>query len=511
MTEAVADESAVPSRRGPSLAAMSLEARAARLAAMGRLPKPTGQDGESLSISDLYQTVDRAIKTAVRGHVWVAGEVRSVTVSSRGICYIDLVDPATRQESDRPVLRAVCWSSQWSRIRASLDRLGIVLDAGLVVRVRGEVQLYRPRGQISFIVSELDTDALLGKVAAERARVVKALVDADLYDRNRQVAVPAVPSCIGLVASPGTEGFRDFLGQLEESGIGFRVRVVPTRVQGRGAPALVAGAIRRLQSAGCDVVVVVRGGGSKADLATFDSEPVARAIARSHVAVWTGIGHTGDLSVADEVANRTFITPTDCGRELAGLAVAYWRSAVGRGVTVSRLASQQLTDAARASERRRRSVEVGAGRQLDRHSDRLVHRARSLRGAARGQVDGRLVDLANRARVAARISTRVLTSEEQRTLARAVRMTALPVRCLEVEDLRISHRRSLLSAYDYQRQLDRGYSVTRDAAGAVVRSVGAAPAGAQLETEVADGRFASVVTGPEPVPTTEPADGEGSA
>ena len=167
----VGDESAVPSRHGPNLAAMSLEARAARLAAMGRLPKPTAQDGESLSISDLYQTVDRAIKTAVRGHVWVTGEVRSVTVSSRGICYIDLVDPATRQESDRPVLRAVCWSSQWSRIRASLDRLGIVLDAGLVVRVRGEVQLYRPRGQISFIVSELDTDALLGKVAAERARV----------------------------------------------------------------------------------------------------------------------------------------------------------------------------------------------------------------------------------------------------------------------------------------------------------------------------------------------------
>ena len=70
---------------------------------------------------------------------------------------------------------------------------------------------------------------------------------------------------------------------------------------------------------------MVRGGGSKADLAAFDAEPVARAIATSDVPVWTGIGHTGDQSVADEVANRSFITPTECGQELARLAIDYWR------------------------------------------------------------------------------------------------------------------------------------------------------------------------------------------
>ncbi len=423
---------------------------------------------------------------------------------------MDLVDPANRGDSDRPVLKVVCWSTRWARIRSSLDRLGIAFDAGMVVRVRGEVQLYQPRGEISFIVSELDTDALLGKVAAERARVVKSLVDADLYDRNRQVTVPPVPSSIGLVASPGTEGFRDFMGQLEASGIGFTVRLVPTRVQGRGAPALVAGAIRRLQSAGCDVIVIVRGGGSKADLATFDAEPVARAIARSDIAVWTGIGHTGDLSVADEVANRALITPTDCGRELADLADAYWRSAVGRGLEVSRQATRRLTEAMQSSERHRRSVETCTVRQLDRHADRLVHRARSLRGAARGQVDGRLVELANRSRAASRGSTRVLTNEEQRTLARAARVTALPLRCIEVEELRTSHRRSLLGAYDYQRQLERGYSVTRDASGAVVRSADAVEPGARLETEVADGRIASIVSGTGPGTVPLATDDEGS-
>ncbi len=93
----------------------------------------------------------------------------------------------------------------------------------------------------------------------------------------------------------------------------------------------------------------------------------------------------------------------------------------------------------------------------------------------------------------------MLTNEEQRTLARALRMRALPLRCLEVEELRTSHRKSLLGAYDYQRQLERGYSVTRDASGAVVRSVEprSNPV-SQLETEVADGRIASVVSGTRP-------------
>ncbi len=466
---------------------MSLDSRVAR-------PGPDRPDGEALSISDLYGLIDRALKSALPDEVWVSGEVRSFNVSSRGHCYLDLVDPVNAQDSGTPVLKVVCWSGRWSRVRNTLDQLGITLDAGLVVRVRGEVQLYKPRGDISFILSELDTDALLGKVAAERARLIKALVDENLFDRNRRIPVPRLPLRIGLVASPGTEGYRDFIGRLHSSQMAFDVRTVATQVQGREAPASVASAIRRLQSEPCDVIVVVRGGGSKADLATFDAEPVARAIADSDTPVWTGIGHTGDQSVADEVANRTFITPTECGQELARLATDFWRACIDAGVVAARRARDQVAGAERSLDRQRHIMATGARTQIDRHADRLDHRGRTVRGVAKGQLDSHAQRLHVKGRAIASAARRSLSTDEERLSGRSQRLATLPARRLQVEDLRAAQWRRLLGAYDYQRQLERGYSVTRGESGAVLRSISGLVPGSRLVTQLSDGEVTSEVT-----------------
>lgn len=481
---------------------MTLSSRAARL----------GLDlgPEALSISELYGRIDRALRGALPGEFWVSGEVRSFNVSSRGHCYLDLVDPVRAQDSASPVLKVICWSSRWRAVRSTLDQLGINLDTGLVVRVKGEVQLYKPRGEISFKLSELDTDALLGKVAAERARLIKALVDEGLFDRNRRLPVPRLPLRIGLVASPGTEGYRDFMGCLEASGMAFVARIVPTQVQGRQAAATVAAAIRRLQSAECDVLVVVRGGGSKADLATFDAEPVARAIATSAIPVWTGIGHTGDQSVADEVSGRSFITPTECGQELARLALEFWRSGMESGLIVSRLARDQLVRSEQLLARQRHTTATGARSQLHRHSDRLVHRAHTLRGAVRGQVESHARHLGVQRSDLARYAARSLTARQEGLLSRARRLATLPDRRLEVEEFRAAQWKRLLGAYDYQRQLDRGYSVTRDALGKVVRSAAALEEGSVLVTRLSEGEVVSTVTDTVAPPTPAHEDSSGA-
>jgi exodeoxyribonuclease VII large subunit len=466
--------------------------------ALGSPASRLGSDelvSDALSIADLYGRIDRALRGALPGQLWVSGEVRSFKVSARGHCYIELGDPADRSAS-APVLKVVCWSSRWSKVCALLDQLGIVLDAGMVVRVKGEVQLYKARGDISFILSELDTEALLGKVAAERARLVKALVDEDLFDRNRRLPVPHPALNIGLVASPGTEGFRDFMGSLESSGMAFAVRLVPTHVQGRRASASVASAIRRLSGESIDIMVVVRGGGSKADLATFDAESVARAIAGADIPVWTGIGHTGDLSVADEIANRAFITPTECGQELARAVTAFWQSRLEAGLVVGRLARQQMASADRLLERHRHSTITCARTQLERHGDRLIHRSYALRAAARGHLDAHDRRVRQRVEDLVKTSRRSVIGDQERMGERTRRLAVLSDRRLEVETQRIGHWRRLLGAYDYRRQLERGYSVTRDAMGTVVRSTRQVEPGALLFTHVSDGEMVSTVADP---------------
>jgi exodeoxyribonuclease VII large subunit len=466
---------------------VSLESRAERLVVDHGGP-------DALSITEFYGKVDRAIRTSFPSALWITGEIRSMKVLPRGHCFIDLVDPSNAQDSGAPTLNIKCWSTRWRSVRSTLDSLGIILDAGMVVRVRGEVQFYPARGTVDFILSELDTDALLGKVAAERTRLVKALVDERLFDRQRSLHVPPVPLRVGLVASPETEGCNDFLGGLRSSGLAFAVTVAPTAVQGKGAPARVARAITRLGREPLDVIVVVRGGGSKADLAAFDAEPVARAIATSKTPIWTGIGHTGDQSVADEVANRAFITPTECGQELARVVSDYWTASMRAGLVVSRHSREMLGRSEQALYRHRHGMVTGTRSQLDRHADHLVHGARALRGAARGQIETRAHHLEGRAQSVARSSRRSLDSGRRALDVQSQRLVTLPGRRLQGEELRSAQWRRLLGAYDYRRLLERGYSVTRDESGRVVRSAAEVAPGSRLVTRLTDGDVMSIVT-----------------
>jgi exodeoxyribonuclease VII large subunit len=277
------------------------------------------------------------------------------------------------------------------------------------------------------------------------------------------------------VASPGTEGYRDFLGQLEGSGFSFSVSVVPTTVQGADAPSAIAGAIAALTapSAGdLDLVVLVRGGGSKADLAAFDTEAVARAVATCPLPVWTGIGHTGDESVADLVANRSCITPTECGRELALRVGEWWEARVAAPAdTLRRRVGEALAAAAQRDHAARVRLAVTTRHLLSAQGDRLRAQARAT----------------------ARLAPLVVDGSRSRVAERASRLVPLSLGHLGRATERAEGWRRLLAAYDVDRQLERGYTLTFDHRGRVVRSVAEVAEGSALTTRFSDGTARSLV------------------
>jgi exodeoxyribonuclease VII large subunit len=222
-------------------------------------------------VGEFYQLLTAQLESAFgRRHPhWVRGEIAKVY--EKGHIYIDLVDAGSAaSDAKRPVLNAHCWGTPWAPMKKRLAADGITLKPGMVVSFYGYVDVYAPQGKIGFTITEIDVEGLLGDVARRRQELIARLQAEGLLEANKRTTVSPVPLRVGLVASPGTEGYSDFTGQLLHSGYGFEIVLVRTAVQGEAAPPQIVNAIEALDEHGVDIICLVRGGGSKGDLACFE-------------------------------------------------------------------------------------------------------------------------------------------------------------------------------------------------------------------------------------------------
>jgi len=408
---------------------------------------------EVLEVGAFYQLLTAQLESAFgRRHPhWVRGEIAKVY--EKGHVYVDLVDAgSTSSDTKRPVLNAHCWATPWAPLKKKLAAEGVTLTAGLIVNFYGYVDVYAPQGRIGFTILQIDVQGLLGDVARRRAELIARLGAEGLLATNKNVATSPVPLRVGLVASPGTEGYSDFTGQLLNSGYGFEIVLVKSAVQGEGAPAQIVAAIEALDLHGVDIICVVRGGGSKGDLACFDDERVARAIALCTTPVFTGIGHTGDESVADLVAHTRAITPTKLGEEIAAI-VDSWHA---RHV---RVPAQRVLDATTAI--------------LDEATEYAAERRRTMIFAVRDRLRAEQRHLA---------STRgALLMHSRHLLNTGAQM--------------LTSHRALLSAYDPKRRLAQGWSIVTNRDGRAVTSLDDVRVGDSVSVLVSDGSFESTVDG----------------
>ncbi|MGH9299330.1 MAG: exodeoxyribonuclease VII large subunit [Acidimicrobiales bacterium] len=447
----------------------------------------------SLSIAEFYERLGQALRREFPEEIWVTGEIRKVTVARTGHRYLEMADHCPGSEdrggagtgpvSNAPLgnggrpaaaLEVACWSRAWPAIAAELKEVGVELTAGLVLRVRGRVSVWEGGAKVRFSMSALDVEALVGGIAAARRKLLLALESEGILDANRRLPVPLVPLQVGLVTSAGGEAYRDFTGQLQRSGLAFETRFEPVLVQGAGAPREIAEAVERLRAGNPDVIVIVRGGGAKGDLAAFDHEVVARAITSSRCPIWTGIGHTGDRSVADEVAQRALVTPTACGEAVVDAVVSYLDGVRARSARIG----EAVSNAVAGCEHR----VIAARSDLSRAARHEISRAESSAELAR-----------NRAQRGAVLAIERCSASLSR---RAGRLSSSGAHRLLASEERLGQQRAMLDAFDPRRQLERGWSLTRREGGGIVRSVADVMAGQHLVTIVADGTVPSVAGEP---------------
>lgn len=423
---------------------------------------------ETFTVAGLTAAIAQAVSRAFPNQIWVRGEIRDLSRPASGHVFFSLVDP----DDDWVLLPVALFATEKRMVNRLLTRSGALrMTNGVDVRIRGEVLHYPQRGVVQVRMTFIDTDYTVGKLAAQRAKVLRALGADGLLERNSRVAMPLVPLRVGLLTSRGSAAEADFLSGIEASPYRFDVVLVDSRVQGVDAVATLIAGLDHLDGA-VDLVAIVRGGGPATDLAAFDDEQLARRVAVMRIPVLTGIGHETDRTMADEVAARVHKTPTEAAAAIVALVAAFDHrlDTVGRRIAAGARRKVAGDEAALAARHQR----------LVRSSRRALATQLQRLGASGGRIAGH--------------ARRTLTESRGSIAQRTQRLMRTAPLALERATLGLGARQDRIASADPIRLLDRGWSITRTADGSVLRGIGSLGVGDTIATTVAGGSVSSEVT-----------------
>lgn len=371
-------------------------------------------------------------------------------------------------------------------------RLGFVPRDGIQVQATGYVGVYELRGEYQFYVRTLE-EAGTGERFRQLEALKKRLREEGLTDPARKRPLPAFPARIGIVASAESAGLQDMLTALRRRWPLAEVVLVPVAVEGEASAPSIAAGLRLMAERGrADVVITGRGGGSIESLWGFNTEIVARAIAAMPVPVVTAVGHETDTTVADLVADRRAITPTEAielvtpdAGEMAEVLAGLSRRSARLLERVKVRCADRLALVARSL----RSPD----RVLDRHTERVARIGERLAVAASRRVEAVRARLrAARDRVAARSPALRIAAYHLRIREAFGALERRGLRAVEAPASRVAAAGARLGALSPDAVLRRGYAVVMARGRAVTRARDLAP-GDAFTVRLAEGVMDAVV------------------
>ncbi|MCB9311290.1 MAG: exodeoxyribonuclease VII large subunit [Lewinellaceae bacterium] len=267
----------------------------------------------SMRLSHLQERIHRALVLNFSDPIWIKAEIAQIRVN-RGHHYIQLVEHAPGEKERVAQVDAVLWSNRIRQLPDIVKReLPEILKEGHEVQLLVRVD-YHPVYGLKLIIEEIDLTTAAGQMARQRQVILDELRRMGLLERNRQLPFPLVIQRIAVITSQQAAGWIDFQRQLEENsfGLAFQLEVFQAAMQGGHVEQEVLAQLEAVnqRSDEFDACVLIRGGGSKLDLAWFDNQSIGTAIASLQIPMLTGIGHEIDKTISDLVAARSLKTPT---------------------------------------------------------------------------------------------------------------------------------------------------------------------------------------------------------
>ncbi len=447
------------------------------------------QTSKVFTVGELTRQIRGTLETKY-GAVWVQGEISNYRPQPSGHRYFTLKD-------QRAAISCVIF-------RNTLPPSAPPIADGAQVQVYGNVTVFEARGQYQLNVQILQTRGA-GLLQAKFEALKRKLEAEGLFDAGRKRALPKFPNRIGIVTSPSGAAIRDILNVLQRRAPNVQVLVSPVRVQGIGAAAEIATAIKELATPNeawptLDLIVIARGGGSIEDLWEFNEEIVARAIFHSAIPVVSAVGHEIDFTIADFVADLRAPTPSAAAElivpdvtelvrrvnDLENCLQKYLRNFLQQSLTRLRFLSERTL--ARELMQKMRDAQ----QQLDLTVEAVRRKLKQIVADARNAFATRAQALK------AHDPKREVTLCRNKATELERRIVAQPARYLQNARQRFQRVEGILRVVGPEATLRRGYSITTDDKGKVIQTVAAARSKSKIRTRVSDGEFESEV-----LPTAE--------
>lgn len=265
-----------------------------------------------IDLFELQMSIKEGIESLFPDRIWVKAEVSAVKARRGGHCYLELSQSGA--EGLVAKCSAIIWSSKYRFIAPYFESVtGSPLSEGMVILAQVQVNYSELYG-LSLIIDEIDPEFTLGAKEMERQQTIERLRSEGLMELQKELQLPVLPYRLAVISAEDAAGYRDFMRHIEENPYGFKVLPVlfPALMQGAGCPASIVQALDSVLDSGqqWDAVLILRGGGSKLDLACYDDYQMSAVIAQYPLPVLTAIGHDQDYHVCDMVAHEYLKTPT---------------------------------------------------------------------------------------------------------------------------------------------------------------------------------------------------------
>lgn len=266
------------------------------------------------SLYDLGTLIKRVISLNFQDKIWVKAEISGCKVV-RGIAYLELVEKEEGQ-SDKIIAQqsAVIWQGTLQKLNGKLSEpITGFLEIGREVLVLVQID-FNVRYGLKLVIDDIDPAYTLGKLFQQRQELEKLIFTEKLHEPNKLIPLPLVIQRIAVLSNEQAAGYQDFVHQLTENSMNyaFSLTLYPISLQGNLVEETVLIQLAEILKADTafDAVLILRGGGSKLDLAGFDSIKICRAISSFPIKIITGIGHEVDETLSDIVAGISLKTPT---------------------------------------------------------------------------------------------------------------------------------------------------------------------------------------------------------